>query len=475
MIVAQDNFADTDGVDIALHRMDLGGGWADLVGKHIIQNGFAVPSVFVGGKAFGVFTVAPNGVYSLTMTAEPNMQPGMIFRLSDALNYFIVQFGNDGVARLSSVTAGAPGIALATSTAKIAKGVAYPVIVTLQDAAITFAVGGEKPITVIDGFNQAATKCGFRSASVGAATAMNKFSGLTFSIPDIAPTFATPFVSSSPWNTPLARLAPVYSDPGAVQNVALRNPALGYTWASAQHLIFDTPADAPVVMWKYVALNKNGVGGGWSGNGAIQLATPVDIAFTGSDGYAIFSIPGTTKFFEVWLGAHDAVTGNYSANYMVENDYATGTGWGKPGAGAGIRAAGCSLLGGLIRQVELAALSIPHALPMVLSPSLLKAGTTQASQFVPPAVSADSGSVGVYTGTIPMGAHFALPPALALPSTLTPGGAALATAYRDYGGYVIDTAGNTVSLAQVEGPNWIASEADMNWIRNHLVMVSTTP
>ena len=48
-------------------------------------------------------------------------------------------------------------------------------------------------------------------------------------------------------------------------------------------------------------------------------------------------------------------------------------------------------------------------IPITLDTSQLKAGTNQLNQYVYPAVSVDAGSVTGYTGTIPMGAHFALP------------------------------------------------------------------
>src|SRR5258708_9093627 len=97
---------------------------------------------------------------------------------------------------------------------------------------------------------------------------------------------------------------------------------------------------------------------------------------------------------------------------MVRGDFANGTGFGQDGVGAGIRAAGASLLGGAVTWDQLESGTINHALPIELSPAQLKAGTEPPDQFVFPAVSVASRSTELYTGSIPMGAHLALPPNL---------------------------------------------------------------
>ena len=291
-------------------------------------------------------------------------------------------------------------------------------------------------------------------------------------------TFASPFVSSSLWNTPIDELDPIYSDPGSIEDVQFRDTGLANTWASFENIVYDTPANAPLVKWTYDVLNQTPEGGTFTTNGTIQLPTPTNIDFgNGSDGWAIFSDPDGVHYWEVWEGSYNSTTMTYHATYMVEGNYVTGTGWGQNGIGAGIRASGASLLGGIVTQAELNNLSIPHALAMELAPAQLEAGTAPSGQFVYPAVSADTGSVGTYTGTIPMGAHFALPAKLDLADAgLNPEGLALAEAYQTYGGYVVDSAAYTDSLAQIEsGTTQQDNEifADLNWIRDHLVLVST--
>ncbi|WGD54947.1 hypothetical protein QA641_14125 [Bradyrhizobium sp. CB1650] len=290
--------------------------------------------------------------------------------------------------------------------------------------------------------------------------------------------FSHPFSDTSLWNTRIDSLNPTYTDASTVQNVQFRDASLANSWLQTDLTPYNTPSTAPTATWSFDTLNTTGVGGTFSSNGTIQLQTPTDLKFTdGGDGWAVFTSPDGVHSWEVWGGSYDAATHTYHAAYLVENDVVNGTGWGQPdtGTGVGIRAAGASLLGGLVTQDELNSLSIQHALGIELDTHQLAAasGSTNAGQFVFPAVTADGDSAASYTGTIPMGAHFALPPDLDLAAAgLTPEGLALAKAYQTYGGYVVDMAGHTTALAQVEAtPEQQAHLfADVDWIRDHLVM-----
>ena len=290
--------------------------------------------------------------------------------------------------------------------------------------------------------------------------------------------FSHPFSDSSPWNIQIASLNPTYTEASAIQNVQFRDADLANSWLQTALHVYNTPANAPTVTWSFDTLNTTAVGGTFSSNGTIQLQTPTNLQFTdGGDGWAVFTSPDGVHSWEAWVGSYDAASNTYHAAYLVENDVVNGTGWGQPGTGAGvgIRAAGASLLGGLVTQDELNNLSIQHALSIELDSTQLAAATgpTSAGQFIYPAVTADNGSVGSYSGTIPMGAHFALPPDLDLTNAgLTPEGLALAKAYQTYGGYVVDTAGHTTALAQVDGTPQQETNlfADIDWIRDHLVM-----
>jgi hypothetical protein len=110
------------------------------------------------------------------------------------------------------------------------------------------------------------------------------------------------------------------------------------------------------------------------------------------------------------------------------------------GMADGARASGISFYIGLIRQKELAQLSIKHALAIGIPDSMLLSGQ------VWPARTQDSSAATTYTGPIPMGSMVAIPPSVDVDAlNLTPEGKALAHALQDYGAYVLVRA-STVAL-----------------------------
>jgi hypothetical protein len=311
---------------------------------------------------------------------------------------------------------------------------------------------------------------------VGAALALAAAGALTIpATPAEAGSVLHPFSPDSPWNTPIDQTHVNYSDPNSVENRQFRDPLLANSWIHAENLLFETPVNAPRAKWTFDTLND---GGRFSSNGVFQIQTPKELIIAhGVDGWSIFTDPDGVHYWETWAATYDAPTRTYHVRYMVKGNL-NGTGWGHDGVGAGIRAAGASLLGGLIQPEELDKLSIEHALPIELDWSQLKAGVDPSAQFVLPAVSADSDSTTSYRGTIPMGAHFALPADLDIAHAgLTPTGYALAKAYQKYGGYVVDAAGHTTSIAMVTGGTTQQLDGlyhDAAWIRDHLVMILPT-
>lgn len=286
------------------------------------------------------------------------------------------------------------------------------------------------------------------------------------------------FSADSPWNTPIDPSRVTYTAPRTIENRQFRDTALANTWIQEEDLLFKTPADAAVRKWDYETFNngdKDVNAGRFSHSGTLNLATPESKITHGGDGWLIFTDLDGVHFWETWGAHYDAKTKTYHVAYIVKGNLKNGTGWGKDGAGVGIRAAGASLLGGLILPEELNNLSIEHALSMDLDWSQLKEGKEPTDQYVFPAVAPDSDSLTAYKGTIPMGARFALPPDVDLSAAgLTPEGLAVAKAFQKYGGYVTDAAGHTASVAMITGgtKQQIANlYTDANWIRQHLVMV----
>lgn len=286
------------------------------------------------------------------------------------------------------------------------------------------------------------------------------------------------FSADSPWNAAIDPAKVTYSSPSTIENSQFYDQKLGNTWVQHESVYFQTPKDAPRAKWTFGTLNKASVGGGFSSHGSLDIPTPTNLLPThGSDGWVVFTDPDGRYYWEAWKARYDTSDQSWHASYLVQGSL-TGTGWGTSfGVGAGIRAAGASLLGGLITPEELNELKINHAMAIELDLGQLKSGGSPRDQFVFPAVSTDNGSVKNYTGSIPMGARFALPPDVELDHAgLTPEGLAVARAYQQYGGYVVDTAYRTTSIAMVS--NWTATQLshlqrDAKWIRNHLVMIST--
>jgi hypothetical protein len=263
-----------------------------------------------------------------------------------------------------------------------------------------------------------------------------------------------PFAASSFWNTPLGTGAQ-FQAATDTETAMLLDPKLGNVWIGANAIgVYPTAPTDPVMRWSYKGRSMTGH---WLfrtpiANGSFSIKTPSNIKFHTVDGWSVFMTEDSRYEFETWLAAYDATTNAYSVTYIAMNDL---YGDGIPtsvGRSEGIRAFGGSLLGGLIRCHELAASSIPHAIAMAIAPTQAKAGKTWYEQRVWPAQATDSGSVTVYTGTIPMGALFGIPQSTDLTKLglLTKEGMALAQAYKSFGGYVVDTAPHTTAIGMIE-------------------------
>lgn len=169
--IAQDTFTDTNGVLLGAHTMNVGSGWTDLVGNHTIQSNTAQPNAVVSQVALSTFTGVANGTFACTLTPANNpgsneYDPGLVFRLSDASNFFTVQF-EASVNRVSlySVVAGSAtrlaGIPMAITT-----GTPYTVVIAFYNGYISFSVNGVNAATVVSNVNLYATGAGIRSVYV---------------------------------------------------------------------------------------------------------------------------------------------------------------------------------------------------------------------------------------------------------------------------------------------------------------------
>jgi hypothetical protein len=142
-----------------------------------------------------------------------------------------------------------------------------------------------------------------------------------------------------------------------------------------------------------------------------------------------------------------------------------------------VRGFGGSLLGGLVRCNELRSGRIEHGVAMLLSDTQMKHAERSSDQHVWPAMVADANSERIYKGLIPMGSLVGIPRSVDLAALhLTPEGLALALAYQRYGGYVVDTAIHTMTLAVLEnGCDRTSIDhlfADRRKIRDQLALVT---
>ncbi|HEY8718306.1 hypothetical protein [Pengzhenrongella sp.] len=107
----------------------------------------------------------------------------------------------------------------------------------------------------------------------------------------------------------------------------------------------------------------------------------------------------------------------------------------------GSRASGISFLIGLIRKHEMANKVINHTIAIGMPATKMKSGPVWPARLQDKQVGSN-----VYTGSIPMGTMFAIPPSVDLTKLgLTPEGMALGRALQNYGGHVLVQSG-TVSL-----------------------------
>lgn len=266
-----------------------------------------------------------------------------------------------------------------------------------------------------------------------------------------------PFATSSVWNTPLGLGATFQSDTDP-ETAMLHNENTGgagasYAWIDSDSIgVYRAGAGDPDAPWSFDTRSATAPWpeGGPIQNGVISFPTPGNVTFGGVDRYSIVILPDGKTAYEVWKGTATG-DGGYHTQYIVRTDL-TGPGIASGDhRSEGIRAAGMSLLGGLIRCTELANGDIPHGIAMVLSTAQLRAGSTVDDQKVWPASTTDHDGQNAYAGLVPMGALIAIPASVHLEDLgLSQEGLALARAFQRFGGYVVDTAGKTMSIATAE-------------------------
>ncbi len=149
-------------------------------------------------------------------------------------------------------------------------------------------------------------------------------------------------------------------------------------------------------------------------------------------------VAGTTvyNFWQYRRTGPNAATANAWAMCDVVTD--TGFALTSPIKGAGTRAMGASLLGGLIMDAEVKSGSIDHAIALSATDTMLRPG------FVAPAVATD---IEAGSGPLQEGEYLAIPRATPAPPNLSKAGVILFKALQEFGLYVVDVATEKSTLS----------------------------
>jgi hypothetical protein len=242
-----------------------------------------------------------------------------------------------------------------------------------------------------------------------------------------------PFADWSPWNQPLGNV-------GWRDEPALRS---GHSWVNLEDY------SVPVVYanandpWVQVSVPSSW---GWPG-GVVGVHLPGDVTGSpGSDGeLGVVEFGYAYSFYQFQrTGPFTARASAWAAGPM------DGSGWGSanPFQGAGVRASGSSVLGGLITAGDFnGGDDFRHALAV----SLL--GSELANGHVGPAIGGEGGS-----GSIPIGARIGIPPGSVMPPGLSDAGARLWVTLARYGAYVVDLHGGNAPVVFYADPRSVSPD-----------------
>ncbi|KQS96964.1 hypothetical protein [Cellulomonas sp. Leaf395] len=244
-----------------------------------------------------------------------------------------------------------------------------------------------------------------------------------------------PFASSAPWNIAVGSAAQFESATAPRTADFLREtPVVNSTrWSIAVEIATNDDPLATVT-------NLN--------NGAVyKVRVPRDTEPTyGTDKHVGVIQPDGRTAWEFYKFTNVG-TDRWTTTRAVQTDL-TGD-----GMADGARASGISFYIGLIREKELAELSINHVLAIGLPDEVLKDGP------VWPARTQDSNGKTAYSGNVPMGTMAAIPPNVNIDAmNLTPEGRALGHALQDYGALVLVRSG-TASLFCEQSCNSVQAQA----------------
>lgn len=294
-----------------------------------------------------------------------------------------------------------------------------------------------------------------RDAAGNTSSASNIASATTAAAPEPAPTPGTrdprywPFATSSPWNMPIGSGVQFESTTSKCTQ-SIRNTSYGATVNSSA---WSHPA--------YIASFSDPIGPLYQ-NGVFVRNTnlpPGLVPSSGSDANVHIINPSGRYVDEMWVTT--AMNGGWNAKYLVRNDvYGSGV-------NNGVRAAGVSAIGGLIRSGEFSK-GIPHAVALAVTRAQQQDG------YIWPATSQDNFIDSTYAGGIRAGQLMAIPGHIDVTTLgLSPQGLQLARAMQNYGAYNVDSAGNVAAYAEPKAAGEVGGAAtDIKLLRTLLVCVT---
>ena len=256
-----------------------------------------------------------------------------------------------------------------------------------------------------------------------------------------------PFAATSPWRLPVADAA-TFAPEDDPRNVAMADcDESGQAWVNYDD--YSHPVNRADRKDPVVTMTDIDRGLSW------KERIPVDARIAaGTDAHMHVITPDKKRVIEHWV-TRRLRNGDYTCRYRVAVKLAGS------GIDGGARAYGGSAIGGLIRSWEVREGLIQHPLAIALRVEQMRLGP------VWPASSDDD--TPDYTGPIPMGSYFAIPPDVDLTDLGLQSRAArvVARACRDYGVYVVDSGGASALFIQDDGrpatAAWHASLVGPEW------------
>jgi len=233
-----------------------------------------------------------------------------------------------------------------------------------------------------------------------------------------------PFSSGSPANTAIGSKARFGgSDHAMMRGLALADPTINrQNWSIA--VAYAKSSDPVATLTDTTSKKK------------YTIHIPKDASTTGgTDQHLSIIQPDGRWAYELYKATKQSDTA-WTSTRVVKTDLFS------DGLADGARASSISHLIGLIRTHEVAERKIPHVLAIGLPDAALKKG------WVWPAQGEDT-SNNQYSGTVPMGSLFAIPPDVDLDTLgLSAEGLALGRALQDYGAYVLVRASTAALFAE---------------------------